>query len=1078
MLKKFRFSLLKKTFRNALPSTLQYNYYFRLNKTPVSFCSSNKNSDKNPQNTNDNNPNISNDNNNANIPPNSNDKKNKPPPKLEEDFQAKLETFSLETKKFELTPKEEALPQKTYAFFSSQQSALAKNNTMVSFNIGNLSESNLDHEIAFFMQVGDASKDKIYRVGLVLDTSVNRTLKKEIKKNKKLSSRPSVGNLDEISSKSNNYTITLKLKEKNYRVKLAEIQIGPDGILAKCIPYKDLDQDLNNNPSTPIAIEFEPKNKENQPFPLNNEINRIFTLINVIKIYLGYDKIQSFENTYSMLENKENLTNEKVDKLMLTILGELEKISKYIKEDFTLISQAFIESRSLILRVLFIRKKLEKIWESLELVNRNFKIVDENMKKMEMINKARMCLELINYSNNSTANNKEEATMNDRANIPLWKKFMNQLDKIENSVSKEKVRKEIERFQLIDRNSGEYHKIYTYLDEVFSIPWNKFSEPYWNVKYTSKILEDNIYGLEKVKERILEMVAVNKLKSSDRKAKGFIILLHGPPGTGKTSIAKNIAQSLKRTSRLISFSGVSDSHFIKGHRRTYVDSQPGVFIKEIIKSGVMNPVFILDEIDKITEAKHGDNPYNSLLEILNPEENSNFVDHYLDIKVDFSHVIFILTANEILNILGPLKNRLEIISIAGYIEEEKLSIAQNYIMPQVLQDSGITEGLSFNNKVLSHIIKGWCCYESGVRELKRSLERITRKYVTEIMKKISEESKEESENDSFLFEMKEELKIKAKQEKDKEKSEKIKKNDDSLPPEADNLILSNTPQNIPSFIDKSQLNQIPPLEDRFEIKQNPQILRPLQTAFKSMAPILNFDDKTDGEIYEFLRKYLGPPDQDYHLEERSTKSFPPGVLNILAASNHIGEVLKVECVYDLSKPDKKGEFTTSGNLKNVVQESIQVAKINAFRYLSEEQIKEASEKNIHVHFMSGAMPKDGPSAGIAFCTAFLSLVLKKPVPANWSMTGELTLKGEISRIGGVNGKLIASKSLRINKIIMPLGNLEEVMDLPKKLLQGLSIYFVKEFKEVYALIFEGNENIPCVKDGVLKNERVEEVLMA
>ena len=348
------------------------------------------------------------------------------------------------------------------------------------------------------------------------------------------------------------------------------------------------------------------------------------------------------------------------------------------------------------------------------------------------------------------------------------------------------------------------------------------------------------------------MVAVNKLKRSDQKAKGFVILLHGPPGTGKTSIAKNIAAALKRTARLISFSGVTDSYFIKGHRRTYVDSQPGIFIKEIIKAGVMNPVMILDEIDKLSQTRHGSDPYNALLEILNPEENANFVDHYLDIKVDFSHVIFILTANEIFHILEPLKNRLEIISIPGYIEEEKLSIAQNYILPQVLQDSGVDrQWVNFTDSAPLQIIKGWCYYENGVRELKRCLERITRKYVTEVMEKLPDTGVEEV----VLQEMKEELKKTEEPKPVKQQptpQQQVSLNKKGTQP----VILSNAPMG------KQETAEIKPVDQRFEVKtpqEEMQKLRPtsVRSGFTELARPLEFQDKTQGEVYEFLRKYLG-----------------------------------------------------------------------------------------------------------------------------------------------------------------------------------------------------------------------------
>ena len=415
-----------------------------------------------------------------------------------QDFQVKLETFVLETKKFELTKEEEALPKKTYVFFSSGQSALAKNNTNVTFDLGNLTESNLDYDIAFFMQAGD-SANKIYRIGMILDRSVNKSLKREIRKLKKPKEDVMEQEKPEEGPKKTSINTVLKLKDKAFRVKIAEIQINPEGILATCIPYKDIDAPENDTNPPVITANPSQNNNLKSPFPLNNELNRIFSLINIIKIYLGYDKIQSFETSSFLLDRKEEVSNEKVDELMIKIISEIDKIGRYLKDDMHLTSQVFIESRSLILRVLFIRRKLEKIWESLEIVNRNFKMVEDNIKKMELINKARMCLDLINYSADRKAKEAENMNLNPQMPQPHWKKYMDQLNLIEDPSSKERIKKEIERFQQLERNSGEYHKISTYLDEVFSIPWGKFTEPYWNVKNTNRILEENIYGLDKVK---------------------------------------------------------------------------------------------------------------------------------------------------------------------------------------------------------------------------------------------------------------------------------------------------------------------------------------------------------------------------------------------------------------------------------------------------------------------------------------------------------------------------------------------------------------------------------------------------
>ena len=431
-------------------------------------------------------------------PPNTNNENNVPP--NNEDYQVKLETFILESRKFELSKEEELLPKKTFVFFSSGQSALAKNNTNVTFDLGSLSESNLDYDIAFFMQLGDSS-NKIYRIGMILDHSVNKNIKKELKKIKKSREEPhKLEKTEETppSSPKNSITTALKLKDKGNRVKIVEIQINSEGILATCIPYKDIESsDLESNKPIIISPTTAPESEAKNAFPLHNELNRIYSLINIIKIYLGYDKISAFENSFFVYEKKEEMTADRIDELMIRILAEIDKIGRFLKDDFQFTSQVFIESRSLILRVLFIRRKLEKIWESLEIVNRNFKIVDDNIKKLEMLNKAKMCLDLINYS----AEKKKEDGVSSgvQSHQPLWKKYMDKLNLIEDLPSKEKIKKEIERFQQLERNSGEYHKISTYLDEVFSIPWDKFSEPYWNVKSTNKILEKNIYGLDKVK---------------------------------------------------------------------------------------------------------------------------------------------------------------------------------------------------------------------------------------------------------------------------------------------------------------------------------------------------------------------------------------------------------------------------------------------------------------------------------------------------------------------------------------------------------------------------------------------------
>ena len=510
--------------------------------------------------------------------------------------------------------------------------------------------------------------------------------------------------------------------------------------------------------------------------------------------------------------------------------------------------------------------------------------------------------------------------------------------RIQEATMPEKVLKEAEkqlkRLEKMHQDSAEAGTIRTYLEWLVEVPWSRKSTDNLNIAQASKVLHEDHYDLERVKERILEYLAVRKLKA---KMKGPILCFAGPPGVGKTSLGKSIARALGREFVRISLGGTRDEAEIRGHRRTYVGALPGRIIQGLKQAGTINPVFMLDEVDKIGMDFRGD-PSAALLEVLDPEQNNTFVDHYLGVPVDLSDVMFITTANLTDPILSALRDRMEIIEIPGYSEEEKHGIAQRYLIPRQLEEHGITkQHLHITDACLTQIIAQYT-KEAGVRNLERELAKVMRK----IAKRIAEG----------------------------------------------------------------------------KIKQ-------YQVSPKN------------------LHQFLGVPK---YIPEQEQEHDAIGVSTGLAWTEAGGDVLYVE----VSASKGKGQLTLTGHLGEVMKESAHAA-LSYIRTQAQELGIEPSlfaKQDIHIHVPAGAIPKDGPSAGITIATALASCLSHLPVKRDIAMTGEVTLRGRILPIGGLKEKVLAAKRAHIHTIIVPKRNQKDFNDIPKHLVRGLDVIFVDTMSEV------------------------------
>ena len=500
--------------------------------------------------------------------------------------------------------------------------------------------------------------------------------------------------------------------------------------------------------------------------------------------------------------------------------------------------------------------------------------------------------------------------------------------------------KELDRLSRIPTQSPEYNVSRTYIEWLSDLPWSESTKDRIDLKEAMKILDEDHYGLEKVKERIIEYLAVRNLKQKKNPngtVRGPILCFGGPPGVGKTSLGKSIARAMGRKFVRLSLGGVRDEAEIRGHRRTYIGALPGRIIQSIKKAGTNNPVFMLDEIDKLGADFRGD-PSSALLEVLDPEQNHSFSDHYLEVDFDLSNVMFISTANYQDAIPPALRDRMEILNFSGYIEDEKIQIAKRHIIPKQVEENGLTdEDVNFDTNSIKELIQSYT-REAGVRNLEREIANVLRK----IARKVVEE-----------------------------KTKKIK-------------------------VSKSAVS-----------------------------------------------KYLGAPRFHSELAERATK---PGVVTGLAWTAAGGDILFIES----TKMKGKGRLTLTGQLGDVMKESATAGLTFVRSHAKEFGLDPDFNENtdIHIHVPAGAIPKDGPSAGVSMVTSLVSLLSGIPVKEKVAMTGEITLRGNVLPIGGVKEKVTAAHRAGIKEVILPDHNRKDLEDVPEHVAKDLKFHFAKEIKDV------------------------------
>ncbi|WP_321494305.1 endopeptidase La [uncultured Desulfobacter sp.] len=628
---------------------------------------------------------------------------------------------------------------------------------------------------------------------------------------------------------------------------------------------------------------------------------------------------------------------EKIVKLSPGLPAEMGQMVKTIQEPGALADMvastinAPVVEKQKVLELIDVNRRLKKVTrlvnDQLDILEMGFKIqsqVREDMDKRQREYYLRQQLKAI----------QEELGENNQEAVELqeFRTLIRETPMPEEA--RKEAQRELDRLSRMHPSSSEYVVSSTYLDWLTSLPWNEYSQDRLDIAEARKILDQDHYGLEKPKKRILEYLAVRKLKND---SKGPILCFAGPPGTGKTSLGKSIAKALGREFVRIALGGIRDEAEIRGHRRTYVGAMPGRIIQQLRTSGKKNPVIMLDEIDKVSSSYHGD-PSSALLEVLDPEQNQHFVDHYLDVPFDLSDVIFLTTANVLHTIPPPLLDRMEVLELTGYTEEEKLKIATRYIIPKQREANGINAGqIKITAGAVKQIISGYT-RESGLRNLERRIGAVCRGVAAKIVENLVE-----------------------------------------------NLTIGT--KEIPGYL----------------------------------GPIQNMPDM-------------------------AARIKSPGVAVGLAWTPVGGEVLFVEAV---AMKGGKG-LTLTGQLGDVMKESASTAlsfiRSNAGRLGVDDTFFDTHD--IHIHVPEGAIPKDGPSAGVTMLVTLASLITNRKVKSRLAMTGEITLRGEVLPVGGIKDKVIAAHRAGIRSLILPLWNEKDMEDVPKHIMSTTTFFFTDKMEEV------------------------------
>lgn len=591
--------------------------------------------------------------------------------------------------------------------------------------------------------------------------------------------------------------------------------------------------------------------------------------------------------------------------------------------------QEMLEENDLLLRAQQVLKHLHNELQLLELKDKIQSKVRSDIEKQQKDYFLHQQLKTIQEELGGDSVNPDIKRLKERAKKKKWSKEV-----------KEVFEKELEKLERMNAAAAEYSVSLNYLDVLLDLPWNEYTKDNFDLKSAKKILDKEHYGLDKIKDRIMEYLAVLKLKGD---MKSPILCFVGPPGVGKTSLGRSIAHALERKYVRMSLGGLHDESEIRGHRKTYIGAMPGRIVQSLKKVHSSNPVFILDEVDKVGADHRGD-PSSALLEVLDPEQNTSFYDNYLELEYDLSKVMFIATANSLGSIQPALRDRMEIIQLSGYSIEEKVEIAKKHLIPKVRKDHGLkADQVKLSDKVLVAIVDSYT-REAGVRELERQLSAVMR-YVAKAVA----------------------------MEEDYEPSIKVPKLSDILGPE----------------------------------------------------------------------RY----DRDMYNEKQ-----PPGVAVGLAWTSVGGDILFIEA--SLSKG--KGNLTLTGNLGDVMKESASTAlsyiKANAEK-LGVGDV-DLAEHNIHIHVPEGAVPKDGPSAGITMLTALTSVLTGRALRPHVAMTGEITLRGKVLPVGGIKEKILAAKRSGLKEIILCKKNEKDILEIPAEYLKGLSFHYVDRMEEVLELALE------------------------